>query len=216
MTASFDGGLTVRTLTPFPNPSSNRTCRSPASGSRAKSHAFTFTHGWSLPRAVKRTLAWCQVSPAISKYLPVASDQSVATFDQCRQADHCDDYPQFPGCSLRGLLDERCQRSETCSGAGRGNPFPATCLRRVTCVGDVHRREDQQKTGASQCGDAGQVKCIGHDQGCASADQQPRDRLTPNVAFQQARQFVSLRDAIAQARGTVECGVNRGRGEPAR
>ena len=37
--------------------SSNRTCRSPASGSRTKPHAFT--HGWSLPRAVKRTSPKC-------------------------------------------------------------------------------------------------------------------------------------------------------------
>ena len=37
--------------------SSNRTCRSPASGSRTRPHAFT--HGWSLPRAVSRTSPKC-------------------------------------------------------------------------------------------------------------------------------------------------------------
>jgi hypothetical protein len=37
--------------------SSNRACRSPAPGSRTRRHAFT--HGWSLPRAVRRTSPKC-------------------------------------------------------------------------------------------------------------------------------------------------------------
>jgi hypothetical protein len=50
--------LSGSTVTPFPHPAHRtRTCRSPASGSRTRLHAFT--HGTSCPSAVRRTSPKC-------------------------------------------------------------------------------------------------------------------------------------------------------------
>ena len=56
-------------------------------------------------------------------------------------------------------------------------------------VGGVHGGEDQQKPGAAQRRNAGQVKSVGHEQRQTGGDQHSFHRLTPDFPLQEGRQF---------------------------